>query len=157
MAKVLVIYDSKTGHTEKMAKTIADGWKGSEKGVDVDLKKLGTPFPLSILDQADAIMIGFPNSVLAHVTEETRLFMDAVEDLKVLGRLKLNDKDWQWLFGSDGWDGGWNLEELKADMKKLGIRIERPVLESVDSPSDRVLKECTDLGKTIAEELTKKK
>ena len=59
--------------------------------MDVDLKKLGTPFPLSILDQADAIIIGYSDSVPAHVTEETRLFMDAVEDLKKLRPLKLND------------------------------------------------------------------
>ena len=30
MVKVLIIYDSKTGHTEKMAKAIADGFKGSK-------------------------------------------------------------------------------------------------------------------------------
>jgi NAD(P)H dehydrogenase (quinone) len=39
MAKVLIIYDSKTGHTEKMALAAAEGAK-QMKGVDVEFKKV---------------------------------------------------------------------------------------------------------------------
>ncbi|MDQ1278834.1 MAG: hypothetical protein QG670_94, partial [Thermoproteota archaeon] len=58
MARVLIVYDSKTGHTEAMAKAIAEGARTTN--VSVDLKKLGDPFPKTLLDSADAILIGSP-------------------------------------------------------------------------------------------------
>lgn len=42
MVKVLVLYDSKTGNTEKMAKAVAEGIK--EAGNEVDVKKIGQTF-----------------------------------------------------------------------------------------------------------------
>jgi len=152
MAKLLIIYDSKTGHTETMAKTIADGAK-TVKNVTVDLKKLGTPFPMALLDEVDAIIIGSPTRY-SHVTEEMRIFVDAITDLKKRGRLKLKRKIGA-SFGSYGWDGGWNLQELENTLKELGIKIEHPIVESVDIPSEKVLKACTELGKSIAEKLVK--
>ena len=41
--KVLIIYDSKTGNTEKMATAIVEGAK--ETGAEVTIKKIGIPSP----------------------------------------------------------------------------------------------------------------
>ena len=153
MAKVLIIYDSKTGHTAAMAKAISEGAK-TVKNVDVDLKKLGTPFPMSILDEADAIILGSPTRY-ANLTEEMKIFLAAATDLKKLGRLTLKNKIGA-VFGSYGWDGGWNLQfHLENNMKDLGIKIESPIVEAVDNPTEKELSECKKLGKTIAEKVAK--
>ena len=47
MSKEIVVYDSKTGFTEQMAKAVVDGVKDVE-GVDVELLKVGTPFSISL-------------------------------------------------------------------------------------------------------------
>lgn len=73
MYKIVIIYDSKTGNTETMAKAIADGAK-SVKGVNVILKKLGETFSSTILDDADVIILGAP-SHHGHVTAEMLVFL----------------------------------------------------------------------------------
>ena len=73
MPKVVIIYDSKSGNTEAMAKSIAEGAK-AVSGVDVVLKKLGEPFSLGILDDADALILGSP-AHYGHVTLEMRDFL----------------------------------------------------------------------------------
>jgi len=57
MAKVLVVYHSKTGNTEKMAQLVADGAEAA--GADV---KLRTPDDTTLedLQEADAILLGSP-------------------------------------------------------------------------------------------------
>jgi flavorubredoxin len=131
-----------------MAKAIATGAK-TVKGINVNLKKVGTAFPMALLDEADAILIGSP-TIYSHVTHEIKNFLDAVTDLKKRGRLKLKGKIGA-AFGSYGWDGGWNLQELENIMKEIGITVDVPLVEAVDIPSEKVLKTCTELGKTIAQ------
>ena len=152
MAKILIVYDSKTGHTETMAKAIAEGAR-SVKNINVELRKLGTPFPMTLLDESDAIIFGSPTRY-ANVTVEMKAFLDATKTLKKEGRLKLGGKIGA-AFGSYGWDGGWNLEKLEDEMKSLGIKIEDPIVESVDDPTEKVLKACKELGKNIAEKVAK--
>ena len=154
MARVLIVYDSKTGHTGAMANAIAEGAR-SVKTVSVDLRKLGEPFPMTLLDNADAIIIGSPTHY-ANVTTEMKTFLEAIKELKKAGRLKLQGKIGA-AFGSYGWDGGWNLQNLEAEMKALGIKIENPIVEAVDIPSEKALKACLALGKTIAEKIAKQK
>ena len=59
MGKLVIVYDSETGNTERMAKSIEDGVK-SVGGVDIVVKKIGEPFSLKILSDADAIILGAP-------------------------------------------------------------------------------------------------
>ena len=57
MAKALVVYDSKTGNTEKMANAISEGIK--EAGHDVEAKHVDKT-SLDDLMAADAIALGSP-------------------------------------------------------------------------------------------------
>jgi len=57
MAKALVVYDSTTGNTEKMAVAIGDGLR--EIGLDVEVKNVDTT-KLDDLVAADAIVMGSP-------------------------------------------------------------------------------------------------
>ncbi|MEM2922005.1 MAG: flavodoxin domain-containing protein, partial [Candidatus Bathyarchaeia archaeon] len=56
MPKIVIVYESMSGNTEKMAKAVAEG-ASSIKGVDVEIYKVGTRFPVSSLDKADAIIV----------------------------------------------------------------------------------------------------
>jgi len=157
MATLLIIYDSKTGNTEKMAKSIAEGAK-SVSGVNVLLKKLGEPFSLRILDDADVIILGAP-AHYGHVTPEMRDFLTYLRDENAVGRLGLKGKIGA-AFGSYGWDGGVAIERLAVEMENLGIRVQSPVLARVpslpySSLSEKSLKECKELGKTLAEKTSK--
>jgi len=57
MAKALVVYDSVTGNTEKMAVAIGDGLR--EIGLDVEVKRVDAT-NLDDLVAADAIVMGSP-------------------------------------------------------------------------------------------------
>jgi NAD(P)H dehydrogenase (quinone) len=56
MPKILIVYYSRTGNTEKMAKAVAEGAR-TVQGVEVELKYYTTPEELVDLD---AIVIGIP-------------------------------------------------------------------------------------------------
>jgi len=58
MAKVLVVYDSKSGNTEKMALAVAEGVK-QVQGVDVAVEKADQT-SLEDLQAADGIIMGSP-------------------------------------------------------------------------------------------------
>jgi len=58
MTKILVVYDSKTGHTEKMAFAVAKGAK-QVKGVKVEVKK-ASETSMKDLVEADGIILGSP-------------------------------------------------------------------------------------------------
>jgi len=58
MVKVLIVYDSKTGNTEKMAKAVADGAEQVE-GVKVQVKRIEDT-SLEDLVRADGIVLGSP-------------------------------------------------------------------------------------------------
>ena len=58
MMRLLVLYDSRSGNTEKMAKAVADGAK-KVKGAKVDLKKVDG-FDARRLKGYDAIVVGSP-------------------------------------------------------------------------------------------------
>ena len=155
MAKIVIIYDSKTGNTEKMAKSVAEGAK-SVTGVDVLLKKLGEPFSLKVLDDADAIILGAP-AHYAHITPEMRNFLEYLRDEIGAVRLKVKGKIGG-TFGSYGWDGGAAIERLAKDMENLGIKVQSPVLAQVpplpySSLKEKPLKECRELGKTLAQKI----
>ncbi|NOX96538.1 MAG: flavodoxin family protein [Nitrospirae bacterium] len=57
MAKVLVIYYSRTGNTEKMAQLVGEGAKS--EGVEVEVKKVGDVQPEEFLE-AEGIVLGSP-------------------------------------------------------------------------------------------------
>jgi flavorubredoxin len=154
MPKVIIVYDSKTGNTESLAKAIAEGTR-SAGGVNVVMRKIGEAFPLNEFETADALIFGSP-AYYANVTIEMRNLLESIESLSENKRINLKDKLGA-AFGTYGWDGGVCLEEaLQKTMEKLGIKLINPVLLSVEEPSEKVLEQSRDFGKRIAEEIKKK-
>lgn len=77
MAKALVIYDSATGNTEKMAVAIGEGLR--ESGLDVGVKKVDDT-NLNDLVDADAIVMGSP-TYFSTMTAKMKAFIDKSIDL----------------------------------------------------------------------------
>jgi len=157
MTKLVIIYNSNTGNTNKIAEWIAEGAK-SVRGVDVFLKKIGEPFSLNILlDDADAVILGSP-AHYAYVTPEMRDFLACLKGQVDDGRLILKGK-FGAAFGSYGWDGATSIERLALKMEDLGFKMQFPILAktpiSLDLLKESSVKDCHKFGKDIAERISK--
>ena len=150
MAKILVAYYSRTGHTEKMAQLVIEGVK--KENVEVDLKKIGD-FPVKELLDYDGIIIGSPCYYGAPAAEVKKLFDDSV---KFHGKL---DGKVGGAFTSSGNLAGGN-ETTTLDILHMmlvhGMIIQGDPKGShygavaVGKPDERATKECQKLGQRIA-------
>ena len=140
MAKVLVVYVTTTGNTEKMANAIADGAKGA--GADVTLKTVGDA-SVSELASYDVIAFGSP-AMGAEVIEEAEMepfFTDAASAIK--GKKVA-------VFGSYDWgDGEW-LRTWQDRCKEAGAVIAAEGLKAHLEPDDDALAECKAFGAKLA-------
>ena len=127
--KIVVIYDSRTGNTEKMAKAVAEGIKTV---ADVEVKKIGEAFPLTILAEVDGVAFGSP-VYYADISHNMKDFLDHMESYINANRKKINNIPAA-IFGSYGYDGAWLMEEKLKDMvKELGYDVYDEVLVMVDT------------------------
>jgi NAD(P)H dehydrogenase (quinone) len=83
MTRVLIVYDSQTGHTEKMAYAVAEGVK-QVRGIDHEVKKVDRT-ALDDLVAADAIVMGSP-TYYGQMSARLKAFIDSSE--KIHGKLE---------------------------------------------------------------------
>ncbi len=151
MAKILIVYYSKSGHTQKMAELIASGAKKEQ--AEVETKRVEDT-KADELVKADAIIIGSPTYYGSMAAEIKKLFDDSV---KFHGKLEGKVGA---AFSSSANIGGGNettiLDILNA-MLIHGMIIQGdhqgdhygPV--SIGSPDERVTKQCIKLGQKVAQ------
>ncbi|HIC93600.1 MAG TPA: FprA family A-type flavoprotein [Anaerolineae bacterium] len=140
MPRVLVIYDTRTGNTGKMARAVAEGAKSVE-GVEVALKRAGEVHR-DDLAGADAIVLGSPT----HNAQPSRAVRRLLADLK---GVQLKDKVGA-AFGSYGWSGeavGIILRALEAQ----GVRVVGEGVRVRKAPNVGNLARCRELGRAVAE------
>jgi flavorubredoxin len=159
MAKVVIIYDTKTGNTELMAHAVAEGAK-SVKDTVVSTLRLGTKWPISTLKDANAIIIGSPTRY-GNITTELSTFFQTLAYLQSEKHVVLEGKK-SAAFGSYGWDGGWNTQRIEEEMIKLGMEIVASAVSAVDQGGimeTRISKDdmdkCRRLGETVAKAVAK--
>ena len=139
MAKVLVVYVTTTGNTEKMANAIAEGAKGA--GSDVTLKTVGDA-SVSELEGYDVIAFGSP-AMGAEVLEEAEMepFFTEAEG-KISGKKVA-------VFGSYDWgDGEW-LRVWEERCKAAGADVIASVKAHLE-PDDDAIAECKAFGAKLA-------
>ena len=151
--KIAVIYDSKTGNTEKMAKAIAEG---AAKVAEVEVKKIGEAFPLTMLADVDGVIFGSP-VYYADISNGMKDFLAHIQSYIKVNRKKINDIPAA-IFGSYGYDGAWLMEEkLKDDVENLGYKTFDDVLVMIDTDVKYHFKEeaekCKAFGKKFAESI----
>jgi len=150
MAKVLVIYYSKTGNTEEMAKAVGEGVK--EERVEIEVKKAEDAKAEELL-KVDGIIIGSPTyygSMAAPIKE----LLD--ESVKFHGQLKGKVGG---AFSSSANIGGGNETTIMDILKAFlihGMIVQGtpegdhygPV--AVGAPDERSKSQCKDLGRRVA-------
>jgi len=151
VARVLVVYDSKTGHTEKMAYAVAEGAK-RVRGVNVEVKKVDQTRIKDLLD-ADGIIIGSP-TYYGQMSAKIKALID--KSVKIHG--KLEGKVGAAFTSSGGTASGAETTLLSILQAMLihGMIIQgRPNDKhygavAVGSPNKEELSLCRELGKRTA-------
>jgi len=146
MAKLLILYDSQTGNTERMAEAVAEGAR-SVQGVEVELKYYARPEELA---EADAIVLGSP-TYYHDITLPIKQVMEeaARAGVKLEGKIGAT-------FGSYGWSGEAPRQVLEILKNRFGMTLVEPTVEVLYEPKPEQLEKCRQLGKTVAEKIAGK-
>ena len=153
MLKVVVIYDSRSGNTERMAEMVAAGAKQS--GVEVELKRVNEA-ELDDLVSADGIILGSPNH-FGSMSDKMKAFIDK----SVKWRKRLGDKLGA-AFCSTGAVGGGGETMLMALIQAMlihGMIIVGDPLEAtghygalaIGAPDEKTQDTCRKLGRRVGE------
>jgi anaerobic nitric oxide reductase flavorubredoxin len=140
--KVVIVFDTMWGSTDKMARAIAEGV--AIEGVDVKLLKLRaanrTEAMTEILD-AKAVVVGSP-------TLNNGMFPTIGSFLTYATGLKPKGKLWGF-FGSYGWGGG-AVKNMTEMAQKAGFQVNETSVEVKYIPESADLKKCFEFGQQIA-------
>jgi len=143
MPNILVLYYSRTGNTEKMARAIVEGAK-TVQGVEVELNYYVRP---EMLSDFDAIIVGVPTYHHDMTVDIKNLFEEAsVKSINLKGKVGA-------AFGSYGWSGEAPRLVLEIMKNKFEMRVfESPLLIKY-MPDQNGLEKCREFGKRVAERL----
>lgn len=145
MPKILILYYSKTGNTEKMAKAVAEG-ASTVQGVDVELTYHATPEQLK---EYDAIIVGTPTYHHDTTLNIKMLFEEAAaKNINLKGKVGA-------AFGSYGWSGEAPRLVIEILKNKFEMEVTEPPLLVRYTPDTSVLEKCKEFGRRIAERLVK--
>jgi len=145
LLKLLILYYSQTGNTQKMARAVEEGAK-SVAGVNVELKYFAKPEELA---EAEGIILGTPTYHHDMGMDMKRLLEEvAVKKINLKGKVGA-------AFGSYGWSGEAPRMLLEIMKNKFEMQTIEPPLLIKYNPDEKGLEECRKLGKTVAERILK--
>jgi flavorubredoxin len=140
--KVVIVFDTMWGSTDKMARAIAEG--AASQGADVKLLKLRaanrTEAMTEILE-AKAVIVGSP-------TLNNGMFPTIGEFLTYATGLKPKGKLWGF-FGSYGWGGG-AVKNMTETAQKAGFEVHEQSIQVKYIPESEDLTKCFEFGQQIA-------
>jgi flavorubredoxin len=143
MKKILVLYYSRTGNTEKMANAVSEGAQNIGN-VEVELN---FHIDTQSLSNYDAILVGAPTYHHDIPVDFKNLFEEAaLQGLNLKGKLGS-------AFGSYGWSGEASKLILEIMKYKFEMQVIEPPLLAKYSPDQNTLNACKDLGRKISERL----
>lgn len=152
MSRILIIYYSRSGNTEKMAEYVAEGVK-KERGIEVEVKPVRDVQVEELLD-VEGIIVGSPTYYGSMASEIKKLLDDSV---KFHGEL---DGKVGGAFSSSGNIGGGNETTIMDILKAMlihGMIVQGtpkgdhygPV--AVKQPDERSRRLCVEYGQRIAQ------
>ena len=150
MAKLLIVYESRTGNTEAMAKAVQEG--AVSAGATVNLKK-ATEATTDDLINSDAVIFGTPNN-FKYMAGTVKEFLDQVY-------INLRNQEVTKpaaVFASGGFIAKPAIDSIEGMWLTFSQRTQfkfEKAAEAVEStkgkPSPEVLEECKQLGKKMAQ------
>lgn len=152
MPKVLVVYDSRTGNTERMASAVADGAM-QVKGTEVVVLKVDKAKMKDLID-SDAIILGSP-TYYGNMSGKMKSFIDRTNSIH--GRLKGKVGG---AFTSSG-DTACGAETTLLSMLEAML-INGMIIQgrhdnkhygptAVEAPNKKEIESCKELGKRVAD------
>lgn len=143
MSRILIVYHSQTGHTEKMAQAVAEGMRSIEN-TEVILKEAADATPEDLLS-ADGLAIGTPEN-FGYMSGMIKDFFDRTY-------LPCHEKVFRKpyvIFISAGNDGTGALTSIERIA--LGYKLKKvydPVIAK-GKVTEEVLEKCRELGQVLA-------
>ena len=141
--KILVLYYSQTGNTEKMANAVTEGAKSAgnlevELNYHVDAEEIG---------EYDTVLVGAPTYHKDMPLGTKKLFEEASKrGISLKGKVGA-------AFGSYGWSGEAPKLVLEIMKNKFEMQVTETPLLAKYVPDQNTLNMCRNLGKRIAESL----
>jgi NAD(P)H dehydrogenase (quinone) len=156
MTKILIVYDSRTGNTEKLALAVADGAK-QVRGVTVEVKKVDETRTADLLG-VDGIIMGSP-TYYGSMSSKLKAFID--ESVKIHG--KLEGKVGAAFTSAGGTASGAETTLLSITQAMLvhGMIVQGRSDDkhygatAVGAPNEEDVESCKQLGKKVAVLATK--
>jgi flavorubredoxin len=143
MSKILVLYYSRSGNTEKMAKAVAEGAKNAGNP-DVELNYHVNAEELAGFD---AIILGAPTYHHDMPIDMKKLFEDAAaKGVNLKGKVGA-------AFGSYGWSGEAPKLLIEIMKNRFEMQVTEPPLLAKYVPDEKMLVLCRDFGKRVSETL----
>ncbi|MCW7078510.1 MAG: NAD(P)H-dependent oxidoreductase [Canidatus Methanoxibalbensis ujae] len=153
MVRILVVYDSRTGNTEEMAKSVAEGVR--KAGAEVVLKR-ADDVSLEDMKRADGIILGSPTH-FGTMSDRMKALID--ESVRIRGDL---DGKIGACFSSSAHYAGGNETTLLSLIKAMlihGMIVAGDPLDvgghygvvSVGKPDAKTLEACEALGRRVVE------
>jgi len=143
MAKILIVYHSQTGKTQKMAQAVYEGAKSIE-GVDVVLKKAADA-TLDDLLTADGLAVGTPEN-FGYMSGMLKDFFDRTY---VGAQEKVFRKPFV-VFISAGNDGTGALRAIERIALGYKFKTVYQPMIAKGEVTEEILNQCHELGATIA-------
>ncbi len=143
--KVVVVYETMWGATEKMARKMADGI--IDAGLEVKIFNIASSDRTEVLTEmldAKGFLFGsstHDNDMLPSIAA----FMELFKGLRPKNRAAA-------VFGSYGWAGG-AVKEIEGVVKEAGVEIIQPGLSVKYVPDEGETKRCYEYGKDFAEKI----
>lgn len=143
--KVIVIYETMWGATEKMARKIVEGI--TDSGIEVKL------FDINQADRTEIVteMLDAKGYIIGSSTHDNDMlpnmggFLTFVKGLKPKNRIGA-------AFGSYGWAGG-AVKTIEDILKETGIEIVQPSISVKYAADEKEIKGCYEFGKEFAKKI----
>jgi flavodoxin I len=143
MPRILILYYSQSGNTQKMAEAVAEGATNAGTS-EVELSYHVEAEELAIFD---AILMGAPTYHHDMPMDMKKLFEEAaVKNVDLKGKVGA-------AFGSYGWSGEAPKFLLEIMKNKFAMQVIEPPLRAKYVPDEKMLSTCRDFGKRVSETL----
>ncbi len=143
--KVLVVYDSMWGATEKMAQSIVEGIVS--EGVEASILRVPVTDRGDIIKEllgAKGLLVG-SSTINNGVLPTMAPFLEEMQGLRPKNKIAAT-------FGSYGWGGG-AAKTMEDKLQKGGIQLVAPSLQVKWVPDENELKRCFEFGKEFAKKV----